>query len=271
MNRFLKFHPFSCFSYFFFVIFLSMTTTNIFVAISFFVTALISLLYLDFKKYIQTFLKFVLPLLLIVTVINGFFNHSGETVLFYYLKSIPFTFEALMIGLRQGLVFSAVIMWFMFYEKTITSNKFLFLFSKIAPNTALLVSMVFRFIPLFSKKAKDIRDANKGLGNFEENKFKNSVKIFSTLISESLESSVETATAMKARGFGKKTRKPYSRYVFSLSDFILLLVSLVLFVGCFLASKYAFVVFLLSVILGIMPFAINIFEDIKWNLLRLKI
>lgn len=84
--------------------------------------------------------RFVLPMFLLIAIANPLFNHRGVTML-CMLFDQWFTLEAVCYGLVFAASLSAVIFWFACYQAVMTSDKFLFLFGQIAPNTALLITM----------------------------------------------------------------------------------------------------------------------------------
>ena len=89
--------------------------------------------------------RFVLPMFLLIAIANPLFNHRGVTML-CMLFDQWFTLEAVCYGLVSAASLSAVIFWFTCYQAVMTSDKFLFLFGQIAPNTALLITMTLGLI-----------------------------------------------------------------------------------------------------------------------------
>ena len=174
---------------------------------------------LDGAKAFFNSLKLTAFLTLTVGIFNMLFAHYGEDVLFI-IDDIYFTLEALFYGLNQGLVFSAVVLWFRVMSYSINSSETAYLL-RFAPKTALLFSMVLGFIPRFKTKLSDIRDAQNGLSYSEKrtlrDKIKTGVQNLSALVTYSLESSIITADSMNARGFGNKPVSN-SRYRFTLRD-----------------------------------------------------
>lgn len=285
MDRFSKFHPIVSFSFFMFAIILTVSFANpIYYSVSL-VASFFYLLKLKGKEVFETLFKFIIPLIIFVGVFNMIFCHYGDTVLFT-VKEIKFTLECLCYGFSNGLMLSAVILWFSAYNEVITSDKFMALFGKISPNLALLFCMILRFIPLMEKTSKEIKDAQIGVGK-ETKGLKNTISRFSSLISISLEKSIETADSMKARGFGMTKRSHYSRYCFKVNDALLLVSFIVLFIflvvfrslGYFDFSfnpviqivKFDCFSLVISVLLFFIPLILDLLEDVKWLYLKSKI
>lgn len=157
----------------------------------------------------------LLPMLLIIAGANALFSGMGLTVLFY-MGGRPVTAEAFAYGLSSGFMLGAVLLWFQCYQEVMDNDKFLWLFGKPAPVIAMMVSMIFRFIPETIRKAGQISRSQKALlGKKEESRKQqtaHAVRMASILMSWSMESSIETADSMRARGYGANKRTTYERY-----------------------------------------------------------
>lgn len=285
MDRFSKFHPSVCFSFFMGAIIFTLVFYNSVFGIVSLLCAFCYNLRLKGKSAMLFLLKFIIPLVLLASIFNMLFSHYGNTVLFS-VKGYSFTLESLTAGLFTGVMIGAVMIWFSSYNEIITSDKFMALFGGFAPNLTLLFSMILRFIPLMVKTAGEIKDAHKGLG-YEVKGIKNALARFSALISICLEKSIETADTMKARGFGTKKRSFYSAFVFRASDLAALVFIIVfiiyLFIACGIGAMQitfdpvieiknvnhlplaAFIIY------ALFPLAADVTEDIKWRLLKSKI
>lgn len=284
MDRFSKFHPAVCLFFFLFVIVITLVYINpVHAALSLVCALLYSLRLLGVRRTAAQ-LKFSLPLILIAALFNMLLCRYGQTVLFSVFQ-IGFSLEPLAYGACLGTMLAAVLVWFSAYSEIITSEKFTALFGRFAPNTVLIFSMVLRFLPLMVKTAGEIKEAQQGIGK-ETKGLKNTLRRFSALVSVSLERSIETADTMRARGF-KKGRRHYSPYRFKAADGVLLFLFTVLFVfqiAAFARGAFDFVYYdqlrllnismpvpLLWALMCLLPLALDLSEDIKWQLLKLKI
>lgn len=239
---------------------------------------------LNGKKGFFYFFKFVLPLVLTATVFNFAFSHFGATVLFRFAE-MNFTFEALFYGLSQGFMMSSVLVWFSNYGEVVTSQRFISVFGKIMPDTALVFSMILSFIPRLKKNAAEISDARK-LVDRGEGKLKKAVNNLSGLITMTLEESIDTAESMRARGFSKR-RTVYSKYRFCARDFFVLVTQTVLFAVLLafrISGKTQFLfdpfvtaaplpvsAVILFAALSLLPCIIDFTEDARWHYLKRKI
>ena len=145
-----------------------------------------------------------LPLLFVLAAVNPFFSKKGLTLLFY-VGGTPYTLEALCYGFSAGMALVAAMQWFSALRLALPAGRFLALFSKIAPVTASMVSMVFRFLPETLQKSRAILDAKRSLGA-KEGGLRGAAGFSAALAAWSLEDSVETADSMRARGYGQGRR-----------------------------------------------------------------
>lgn len=248
------------------------------------VSAFVYKLMLDGKKAVSYVIKLILPLILLISVFNMLFVHTGVTELFT-LFDMSFTAESLFYGFCQGVMFASVIIWMSNYSRVVTSEGLLAVFGKKAPNISLVFSMVLTFIPRLKRNLDEINDAG-ALLEHNESKMKKGISNLSALISMTLEESIETADSMKARGF-HNNRTPYSKYPFSFKDGIVIALELI-FLGVLLyfkiAGKTLFIfepkiymekvnVFsiILFALLSFIPVIIDLGEEIRWLYLKQKI
>ena len=157
------------------------------------------------------------------------------------------------------------------------------------PHVAMLLSMVFRFVPRFTRQGKAVWQANRALGvrvKGLRNKLKTQAEVFSITATWALESSVDTADSMRARGYGVTGRTHYHKERFELRDLWMILWMISLFLGVCVALAGGYVstyyypyirirrnllVYIMYFALCMTPMIINIVEAIRWHRLRSKI
>lgn len=291
-DAFSKLHPTVNFIFFVFVLVLSMFVMNpVCLALSL-VCAFVNAVYLNGIKTVKLCLKFILPMVLLVIIINPVFNHQGVTILTYFPWENPLTLESIVYGTASAALLSSVVFWFSVFNSVITSDKLVYLFGRIIPSLSLVLSMALRFVPKFSAQFKNVRNAQRCIGRdvFDGsliNRIKNGIRIISIMLSWSMENAIETADSMKSRGFGLKGRTAYSIYKFDRRDLIVLImvsllgvsvsVSAIMGVIDFnyypsikgnLADVLSLVTFFLYGILMLIPTILNAGEGIKWKRLR---
>lgn len=165
-------------------------------------------------------------ILLVMSLINTFFTHNGETVLFY-VNTNRITLEAFVYGTAAAIMLISVIIWFSCFNVIMSADKIIYIFSKIAPILGLTLSMIFRFVPLLKSRYKEIAmgqkcmrmDYKKGIVA----KCRQLTKEISILIAWSLEASIESADSMEARGYGLRGRTSFHLFKFTKRDLWLLI------------------------------------------------
>lgn len=222
-DAFNKIHPFTGLLYFAVVIGFSMFFMNpLCVSVSL-CCALLNAVVINGKRAISLTLKFIIPMILLVVIINPVFNHRGATIITYLPWQNPLTLESILYGAASAVMFSSVILWFSVFNTVMTSDKIICLFGRIIPSLSLVISMTLRFVPRFIAKFKELKSARI---TPQKQGFAVKMKILlnelSVMLSWSLESSIESADSMKSRGYGIKGRTSYNIFKFRKTDGIII-------------------------------------------------
>lgn len=163
-------------------------------------------------------------LFLIMSAVNPLLNRSGKTVLFTWLGR-PYTLEALYYGMALGAILVVMLLWFGCYSQVLTSDKFTALFGRLIPALSLVLVMVLRMIPAFTRKAKQIILARRAIGKGRADKLtekaRDGAAILSALTDWALEGSIITADSMRSRGYGTGTRTNFQIYRMTRRDYVL--------------------------------------------------
>lgn len=168
-----------------------------------------------------------LVLFTLISGLNPFINKSGKHVLFHYFGR-PYTQEALYYGMALGAIFVIMLLWFGCYSAVLTSDKFTALFGSVIPSLSLLLVMVLRMIPAFTRKTAQIigarRTIGKGISKGDKlaDKARDGVTVLSALTDWALEGSIITADSMRSRGYGTGKRTNFQIYRMTLQDWLLL-------------------------------------------------
>lgn len=285
------YHPIVSFGYFVAVIAGTLLFINPFFSYASLCCAIICSALINGRKTLLATLGFGVPMFLLVALANPLFNHHGATFLFY-IEDNPVTLESFIYGLVSGGMMFAAVVWFTCYNTVVSSDKFLYIFGKILPSIALIVSMTLSLIPKLLSQVKVIADSQRTLGmDWKSGSVKQRVtsgaRILSILVSWSLEDAVTTADSMRARGYGQHKRSNFSIFRFGRRDGIMLAVILVLLAAEIYtyASGRGSMVFYPTVVfpemnavnillygaffaLGILPSLIQLKEDRKWKQLK---
>lgn len=185
-------------------------------------------------------------LFLLITLVNPLFSHNGVTILFF-MNDNPVTLEAFCVGAAVAAMIIGVMFWCKAYQRILTTDKILYLFGKASPKLALVLSMAMRYMPLLKSQMRSIHQTQKTMGMYTQesmtDRLLGEIRSFDCLLTWSLEHAVDTADAMKARGYGLKGRTSFSLFRFRKEDGILLAGIGVLALGIcasFLAGQYDF-------------------------------
>ena len=66
--------------------------------------------------------------------------------------------------MANAAMFVSVMVWFASYNEIMTSDKFLYIFGRVVPSVSMILTMVLRFVPNYTRKAKQIANARKCIG-----------------------------------------------------------------------------------------------------------
>lgn len=291
---FKRFHPFSQLLYFVSVIVFPVFFMHPIILLIYFVTGIIYGFSLKYKNFFGK-LKFIIPMFLLVAIINPMFSHGGVTVLCYLPDGNLLTFESIIFGIFAAVMMAGVMIWFFSVNDILTSDRIIFLFGRISPRLALLISMVLGFIPKLDRQLNEIKAAQYSLSRDIRYgsvfaKIKKGISVFLALIQWSLENSIDTADSMKSRGYGTGERTSFSRYKIMKWDIFFISACIVLDIyisfgayGGYLDGKYypSFVIpqsdiysvslYISFSLICIMPFIIDFKEETKWKSIMSKI
>ena len=292
MKRLNELNPITAFLYFLLTVgAVTFSTESVLTLISLFGSILFFLVRngLENKKsHLYAFLFFIVSALA-----NPLFNHMGQTPLIV-INDNPITKEASFYGLCMAGVLVSVIYWFRSFSQIMTSDKLIYIFGVISPKFSLLLSTALRYIPLFSRQSRKVKLTQKAMGLYKDgnlwDRFKGELRVFSVMMTWALENGIVTADSMAARGYSEKKRVSFSFYRFRVNDFIVLAVSLALFVITSFGKAFSvvdtqfypvivqsrltpagFAVYLSYFLLAVMPSVFEVKEELKWKYLTSKI
>lgn len=285
---FSKLHPITIFLYFVSLFLVNASFTSpVIVSLTFFAMILLRIKTDGVGRVLKQIILSV-PLLLFCTVINALFNHRGDTP-YLYINDVPITLEVTANGFFTGIMLISLIMLFAFYNNVMEQHKFLYLFSKIAPMTSLMISMVFRYIPLCMSIFREIYTVEKTLYNKKMTFFGRIIfckVVFLSCVSKSLEYTIGASLSMKSKGYGVKTRSNAAKFQITNDDIAVISITVLLdaiIIWFLLSKRYAFAYYnkmsemsidvglLVFVALYCIPFIVQFVEMLRWKLSQRKI
>lgn len=197
----------------------------------------------------------VVGIIIVSAIINPLFSHKGGTLLFYLFTGNPVTLESIIYGLISAIIIGAMLLWFSTFNQVMGVERILGAIGKVLPNVSLLITMIMRFIPQYTRHQRKVSMVNKvNKRNYDEkinllnrektekenviearkrqkkksgidkiiDSIKEGSRTFSITTTWALENSIYTADSMKARGFGTGRRTNYSNYKFQKRDYLLM-------------------------------------------------
>ena len=222
-DAFSGYHPTINFLYFALVLLFSMCLMHpVYLAISL-TGALAYDIYLKGRKAVRFAVMGLLPMAALAALVNPAFNHEGQTILTYLPSGNPLTLESMLYGVAAAVMLASVVLWFFSYNEVMTSDKFVYLFGRVIPALSLVLSMALRFIPKFKSQMDVVAEAQSCIGRDTKTgsvirRVSNAIKIFSIMVTWSLENAIETADSMRSRGYGLPGRTAFSIYRFDDRD-----------------------------------------------------
>lgn len=234
-------------------------------------------------------LLWMTPLFVFIILINPLFVHQGETVLYSFFGR-PITLQAIVYGICNALLLATATLWIACCMQVITPERLRYLLGKHFPSLALLFGMLFRFLPLFQRKAEEMKMAQYGIGHMQPHggcfrRGKEKARLLTTLVPWSLEQSAHTATVLSARGYRTFGRTNYRSYSFTKTDALFLTIILICggigVLGLIAGGRVEFyptfsfgwngpfeIALIAQGVLLLLPFAEWVWEEIRWKRYR---
>ncbi|WP_372813263.1 energy-coupling factor transporter transmembrane protein EcfT [Paenibacillus sp.] len=235
-SGFRSFHPFPCFFYFIGAMVLGMIVTHpVYIATLLLLLVVLVVLNRELRTLLSM-LTFFLPISLLYALINPLFSHRGSHILFYAWDQ-PVTLESLAYGLFATVNLLVLLVLFISYNAVITPARFLYLFGSVFPKIALLIVMAMRFVPLLKHRlagissVQQMKGIDPGHGSLRI-RMTDGMKLLQILLALCLEEALQTADAMKAKGYGSGPRGRYEEFRMRPRDWGLFGLLLGLFTGC---------------------------------------
>lgn len=165
----------------------------------------------------------LLPFVVAFALYYSSYTHFGMTVLHQNRVGNNMTLESLVYGAVLGVIGAGICMWFSCVFSVFTTDKVVYLFGKVSPRLSLFLAIALRMIPRIKKEAKRINMAQQGIGRGANQgnlwqRFRNSLRIVSMLITWTIDSLTIASESMHSRGSSLRGRKAFSIYRFDNRD-----------------------------------------------------
>ena len=151
------------------------------------------------------------------------YHHFGITVLQRNFVGNNMTLESLVYGLAVGISLAGVCIWMSCVYSVFSTDKMVYLFGRVSPRISLFLAILLRMVPRIKKEAGKIHTAQKGIGRGMGQgslwqRIKNALRIFSMLITWTMDSLMTASDSMRSRGSSLRGRTAFSIYRFDNRD-----------------------------------------------------
>lgn len=151
------------------------------------------------------------------------YHHFGVTVLRQNFVNNNITLESAAYGMALGLMFACAMLWLSCMHRLFTADKVVYLFGRISPRLSLFLAILLRMVPRICVQARKLNTAQCGIGRGvnQGNIFQrihNGLRIFSMLVTWSIEMLTDVSESMRSRGSHLKGRTAFSIYRFDHRD-----------------------------------------------------
>ena len=165
----------------------------------------------------------LLPCVVAFALYYSSYTHFGVTVLQQNVIGNNMTLESLVYGFVLGIVVAGVLIWFSCVYSVFTTDKVVYLFGKVSPRLSLFLAIILRMVPRIKKEAKRINTAQQGIGRGANQgnlwqRIRNCIRIFSMLITWTIDSLTTASESMRSRGSTLRGRRAFSIYRFDNRD-----------------------------------------------------
>lgn len=165
----------------------------------------------------------MLPAAAVFALYYSSFHHFGVTVLRQNQIGNNMTLEALVYGLVLGLSAAGICIWMVCVYSVFSTDKVVYLFGRASPRLSLFLAISLRLGPRIKREAVRIHTAQQGIGRGIRQgtlwqRLKNGIRIFSMLITWTIESIAAASDSMRSRGSSLRGRTAFSIYRFDNRD-----------------------------------------------------
>lgn len=188
----------------------------------------------NFKEW-KGYLKFTIPMIILIVLINALFVHAGATVLYKgprlpVIGKIKITLEAIAYGVGMGIRLLVIISVFCLYTYAVQPDKFMKMFSRIGNKSVFVIILATRLFPLMISDYRRIMEVQRCRGvKLDTGKWvdraKNLLPVISALLLSCLERSFWQAESMYARGYGSGKRSIYIKDLWRIRDYLIIFMS----------------------------------------------
>ena len=152
-------HPAVYLLYYFIMVLFAFIFSDPYFVITFLVLILILIALQGVSSELKNIMKLFIPLSILIMILNPLLNRTGAHKI-YLWQNFFITYEALAYGILMSLALLIVILVFSSYNRSVSYQEMLYIFSKKLPIISMIIVMALRFIPLINSRAIEVQKLN---------------------------------------------------------------------------------------------------------------
>lgn len=152
-------HPGVYLLYYFIMVLFAFIFSDPYFVVTFLALILVLITLQGVSSELKNILKFYIPLSILILILNPLLNRTGAHKI-YLWSNFFVTYEAIAYGVLMTLALLIVILVFSSYNRSVSYQEMLYIFSKKFPIISMIIVMALRFIPLINSRAIEVQKLN---------------------------------------------------------------------------------------------------------------
>ena len=152
-------HPGVYLLYYFIMVLFAFIFSDPYFVVTFLILILVLIALQGISSELKNIMKLFIPLSILIMILNPLLNRTGAHKI-YLWPNFFITFEAIAYGILMSLALLIVILVFSSYNRSVSYQEMLYIFSKKLPIISMIIVMALRFIPLINSRAIEVQKLN---------------------------------------------------------------------------------------------------------------
>ena len=152
-------HPAVYLLYYFIMVLFAFIFSDPYFVVTFLILILVLIYLQGVSSELKNIMKLFIPLSILIMILNPLLNRTGAHKI-YLWSNFFITYEAIAYGILMSLALLIVILVFSSYNRSVSYQEMLYIFSKKLPIISMIIVMALRFIPLINSRAIEVQKLN---------------------------------------------------------------------------------------------------------------
>ena len=152
-------HPAVYLLYYFIMVLFAFIFSDPYFVVTFLILILVLIYLQGVSSELKNIMKLFIPLSILIMILNPLLNRTGAHKI-YLWSNFFITYEAIAYGVLMSLALLIVILVFSSYNRSVSYQEMLYIFSKKLPIISMIIVMALRFIPLINSRAIEVQKLN---------------------------------------------------------------------------------------------------------------